>query len=406
MQTFLVDNNKIYSYNDLILDLNNCSSYIPMFKADSLYDYFKNLINALSLDKPLILIDSDLTEKEISTMNLGKINQNVKTENLQFQNIDELINKVLTSKSQITIFTSGTTGQPKKVVHSVQTLTRSVRKADKYKNQDWLFAYNPTHMAGLQVFFQAFSNANALINVFNKDRNFIFEAIKKYNITHISATPTFYRLLLPADRTFDCVQRVTLGGEKSTTVLYKNIHKLFPNAKLNNIYASTEAGSLFAAKDENFQIPENIKDKVRISEDNELLIHKSLLGTSDSFVYQGDYYNTNDVVEWVDKDKGLFRFVSRKNELINVGGYKINPNEVEEAIYQIPGIKQVVVYGKSNSILGNILCADICLYKGVELTELKIRQDLSNKLQDFKIPRRIKFLDSFKLTRTGKIKRL
>lgn len=405
MQTFLIDNDKVYSYEDLLSDINNSDSYIPMFRTSSLYEYFKNLILALSEDKPLILIDSDITDKELEAMGLNNVNQSTKTETLQLENSEELINKVLYSKSEITIFTSGTTGQPKKVVHSIGTLTRSVRKADKYKGQNWLFAYNPTHMAGLQVFFQAFSNENTLINVFNKNRTFIFNAIEKYNATHISATPTFYRLLLPADREFNSVQRVTLGGEKSSSELYTNIQKLFPNAKLNNIYASTEAGSLFAAKGENFQIPESIKDKFIISEENELLIHKSLLGKSDSFTYSGEYYNTNDIVEWVDKEKGLFRFISRKNELINVGGYKVNPNEVEETMYQIPEIEQVVVYGKSNSVLGNILCADVCLHKGAELTELQIRQYLTDKLQDFKIPRRVKFVDSFKLTRTGKIKR-
>lgn len=405
MQTFLIDNDKVYSYEDLLSDINNSDSYIPMFRTSSLYEYFKNLILALSEDKPLILIDSDITDKELEAMGLNNVNQSTKTETLQLENSEELINKVLYSKSEITIFTSGTTGQPKKVVHSIGTLTRSVRKADKYKGQNWLFAYNPTHMAGLQVFFQAFSNENTLINVFNKNRTFIFNAIEKYNATHISATPTFYRLLLPADREFNSVQRVTLGGEKSSSELYTNIQKLFPNAKLNNIYASTEAGSLFAAKGENFQIPESIKDKFIISEENELLIHKSLLGKSDSFTYSGEYYNTNDIVEWVDKEKGLFRFISRKNELINVGGYKVNPNEVEETMYQIPEIEQVVVYGKSNSVLGNILCADICLHKGATLTEVQIRQYLTGKLQDFKIPRRVKFVDSFKLTRTGKIKR-
>lgn len=405
MQTFLIDNDNIYSYENLLSDINNSNSYIPMFRTNSLYEYFKNLIFALSQNQPLILIDSDITDKELEIMGLKDVNISTKTKGIQLGSSEELINKVIESKSEITIFTSGTTGQPKKVIHSIETLTRSVRKADKYKNQNWLFAYNPTHMAGLQVFFQAFSNENTLINVFNKNRTFIFDVIEKYNATHISATPTFYRLLLPADKEFNNVQRVTLGGEKSSSELYRNIQKLFPNAKLNNIYASTEAGSLFAAKGENFQIPENIKDKFIINEENELLIHKSLLGKSDSFTFSGEYYNTNDIVEWIDKEKGLFRFISRKNELINVGGYKVNPNEVEEAIYQIPGIEQVVVYGKSNSILGSILCADVCLYEGIELTELQIRQFLTGKLQDFKIPRRIKFVDSFKLTRTGKIKR-
>ena len=76
------------------------------------------------------------------------------------------------------MFTSGTTGQPKKVVHSIQTLTRSVRRGEKYNNQIWAYAYNPTHMAGLQVFFQAFENLNTLINVFNRTRSEIFNLIK------------------------------------------------------------------------------------------------------------------------------------------------------------------------------------------------------------------------------------
>lgn len=405
MNNFIIDNNEVYSYSNLLNEINETKSYIPIFKTNSLYNLYLNLIRGLVYNKALILIDSDISNDELQDLGVDKINQSEHISGLSFSNIDELVTAVFKSTSDITIFTSGTTGQPKKVIHSIQTLTRNVRQAAKYENQNWLFAYNPTHMAGLQVFFQAFANKNLLVNVFNKSRDFVFCMIAENKITHISATPTFYRLLLPADKVFKDVQRVTLGGEKSGNKLHEQINILFPNAKINNIYASTEAGSLFAAKGENFQIPENIKDKFIISDDNELLIHKSLLGTSDSFVYNGDYYNTNDIVEWVDKEKGLFKFISRKNELINVGGYKVNPNEVEETIYQIPGIEQVVVYGKSNSVLGNILCADVCLYEGVELTELKIRQYLSDKLQDFKIPRRIKFVDSFKLTRTGKIKR-
>lgn len=108
----------------------------------------------------------------------------------------------------------------------------------------------------------------------------------------------------------------------------------------------------------------------------------------------------------MDKEKGLFRFKSRKNELINVGGYKVNPEETENALLAIVGISQALVYGKANSVLGNILCADIKIEAGSSLTELEIRNQLKSNLQDFKIPRRIKFVESFALTRTGKMKRL
>lgn len=115
---------------------------------------------------------------------------------------------------------------------------------------------------------------------------------------------------------------MTLGGEKSDKKLYDSIEKIFPNAKINNVYASTEAGTLFAAKGDCFQIPVAICDKFLIQEE-ELLIHKSLLGQSESFKFDGDYYHSGDLIEWVDETTGLFRFKSRKNELINVGAIRL-----------------------------------------------------------------------------------
>ena len=316
----------------------------------------------------------------------------------------DLINAIHDSRSEITIFTSGTTGQPKKVIHSVMTLTRTVRIAERYKDKIWAFAYNPTHMAGLQVFFQALSNCNTLINVFNASRTDIYNAIKEWRITHISATPTFYRLLLPVESSYVSVERVTLGGEKSDNHLYLSIKQIFPSAKINNIYASTEAGSLFAAKGEYFHLSIDLCDRVKVVDD-ELLLHKSLLGKSDDFSFSDGYYHTGDIIEWINQEERLFKFKSRKNELINVGGYKVNPGEVENVILRMNGIQQALVYGKTNSVLGNILCAEIKIEPNVNLTELEIRQYLSGMLQDFKIPRKIKFVESFSMTRSGKLKR-
>ena len=104
----------------------------------------------------LILIDSDMSEEEITGLAIGKVNESVEIKKEDLLNIEELLLAVRSSRSEITIFTSGTTGQPKKVIHTVSSLTRSVRCNAKYEKQIWLFAYNPTHMAGLQVFFQAF----------------------------------------------------------------------------------------------------------------------------------------------------------------------------------------------------------------------------------------------------------
>lgn len=404
MAVFLHNGEKSYSYEQLVEHINQHSSYCPLLKTNDLFTYFENLVKAIATNSPLVLLDSDLNPSEVVGVDELMINQEIGIPNCQFANINEVISAVQNSMAEITIFTSGTTGQPKKVVHSVGTLTRSVRTGDKYRGQIWAYAYNPTHMAGLQVFFQAFENQNTLINVFNMQRSEVYAKIAEYGITHISATPTFYRLLLPVEQSYQTVQRVTLGGEKSDEHLYESIRKIFPIAKINNVYASTEAGTLFAAKGECFQIPILIRDKFQVVED-ELLIHKSLLGRSESFQFDGDYYHSGDLIEWVNREEGLFRFKSRKNELINVGGYKVNPGEVEDAINAYPGVRQSLVYGKANSILGNVLIAEVQLEDGVAVNDLAIRQALQEQLQDFKIPRKIHFVETFSLTRTGKLKR-
>lgn len=401
---FLSDKGKDYSYEYLLNSLNEGNTYCPYYRTSDVYSYFVNLLKALVSNQPLVLLDSDINSSEIDGLDESIINKEDSIPSLSLLNVDEVVALVKSSKSEITIFTSGTTGQPKKVVHSISSLTRSVRIGERYRNQIWAYAYNPTHMAGLQVFFQAFENQNTLINVFNMPREYVYEQIQNKAITHISATPTFYRLLLPYEKEYESVVRVTLGGEKSDQHLYDSIIKIFPNAKINNVYASTEAGSLFAAKGNCFQVPESIKDKIKVKDD-ELLIHKSLLGKSDSFTFTDDFYHSGDLIEWVDESAGLFRFKSRKNELVNVGGYKVNPGEVEDAIMDIEGVKQATVYGRANSILGNVLCADVVLEPNSDLKELDIKTHLHSLLQDFKVPRRIKFVDEISLTRTGKKKR-
>lgn len=404
MADFLIDGDKSFGYAELLTAVNQGNTYSPLLKTHELFTYFSNLVKAMANNAPLVLLDSDLNPNELDGVDEMEINTTRALVLKKFESIEEVIAAVHESTSRTTIFTSGTTGQPKKVVHTVSTLTRSVRRGENYAGQIWAYAYNPTHMAGLQVFFQAFENQSTLVNVFNRSRAEVYKYIGEYSITHISATPTFYRLLLPYEKELTTVKRVTLGGEKSDQHLYDVIHKIFPLAKINNVYASTEAGSLFAAKGDSFQIPETIRDKFRVVED-ELLIHRSLLGQSDSFTFDGDYYHSGDLIEWVDQQEGIFRFKSRKNELINVGGYKVNPGEVEVVINAIEGIRQSLVYGKANSVLGNILCAEVQLEDGCTITELDIRRQLNSRLQDFKIPRRIRFVDFFSLTRTGKLKR-
>ena len=222
--------------------------------------------------------------------------------------------------------------------------------------------------------------------------------------TFLKNSPTFYRLLLPTDNICNSVCNITSGGEKfdsSTATLLKAV---FPNARITNVYASTEAGSLFASDGDLFFLKSDIKDLIMI-QDNELLLHKSLMGASESLrLIDNTWYASGDIIDVISTEPLQFRFLSRKNEMINVGGYKVNPHEIEDELRKIDGITEVRVYSKPNSILGNIIIAEV-VKSNASVTEPEIRILLQSKLQEYKIPRIFKFVDTIQTTRTGKIQR-
>jgi len=397
----------VKTYSDLFQDISLIVSYTPYCKSFSFYEVFKHIIHSLVLGKEIILLDADFSNEEIVKLT-GDISVTDMHESINpcvLSGFDDFKRFVEENKKRwkITIFTSGTTGLPKKVSHSFDSITRSVKTDKKHLDDIWGFAYNPTHMAGLQVFFQAFLNHNTIIRLFRLEREIFFQALKKYNFTHLSATPTFYRLLLPVEQSFNSLQRLTSGGEKFDPHTLEQLKTMFPSAKITNVYASTEAGTLFASDGEIFRVKDELTHLVRIRQ-GLLFVHKRLIGLFDNQQMEGEWYSTGDLVDIVSEDPLTFRFISRSNEMINVGGYKVNPIEIEEAIRNLDGVKDVFVYGKSNRILGGIVCCDI-IKKTDSLTELKIRESLKSQLQEFKIPRVITFVDKLEITRTGKMDR-
>jgi acyl-coenzyme A synthetase/AMP-(fatty) acid ligase len=209
-------------------------------------------------------------------------------------------------------------------------------------------------------------------------------------------------MLLPEKAIHPSVCVVTSGGEKYDSNLADSLKTVFPNASFKNIYASTEAGSLLASDGNYFRIPQKWMNLIKI-QDDELIIHKSLLG--DPNITAGEWYLTGDVVRYLDKDAGLFEFISRKNEMINIGGYKVNPVEVEQELRFIDGIMQSRVYAKRNSVLGNILCCEIIVSQSY-VDETYVRNQLARTLQEYKIPRIVKITDMISVGRTGKTSRL
>lgn len=407
---FLVYIDREYTYQNLVTDLNkkNCYSPFVYIENNKPYEIFLAIIHSLIHDYSIEVLDGDFSDSELEEIGFdAKLFSNSRKVKEEVKIIDfvHLISIILANKYwHLTLYTSGTTGRPKKVSHNLKTLTRNVKRNYNFKDNIWAFAYNPTHMAGLQVFFQAFMNQNTLIYTFSGQQKDLANFIEKYQITNISATSTYYRNVVPylKDKVFKSMKGITFGGEKYDASIEKIIKEIFPNAKLRNIYASTEAGSLFVANGDVFEVLEPIRRLVRINGSNELLIHNSLLGNSDSFSIEDDWFKTGDLVERVDDYR--FRFTSRKSDLINVGGYKVNPIEVESILIKVPGVIDLLVKPKENRVTGQILVVDVVKDGSFDDMELKksIKKFAAIQLQDWKIPRIIKFIDEIPRTRTGK----
>lgn len=404
---FFVDSNSNVKVNwsDLILDLNKVKTYNQFCIDSDYYSIIKNIIISLLYEKPIILLDSDFSDDELNSLiglSRDKLVEFDKYLNnsLHIEDQADLLHKLnkVGANWSITLFTSGTTGLPKKVTHTFESISRFVKISTLNFRSVWGLAFNPTHMAGVQVFFQAVLNGNAMVRLFGLGNELIHSLISEYEITNISATPTFYRMLLPTECIHPNVVRITTGGEIFDDSIRYKLSNLFPNAKVVNVYALTEAGSVLASDGDCFSIKLKYDSFVKVA-DNEILIHKNLMGQN--FEFSGEWYKTGDIVEILSENPLTFKFTHRKNEMINVGGYKVNPKEIEEVILSIPSVKEVKVYAKKNSVLGNIVVADVVRLDD-SLDEYIIRLYLKERLQEFKIPRFIKFVDKVIVSRTGK----
>jgi acyl-coenzyme A synthetase/AMP-(fatty) acid ligase len=364
------------------------------------------LLSALLLNAELTLLDFDtLSTDSRSPLAPGPelIGGREALAGRAYGSVMEMIEAAYRSdRFRLTLFTSGSTGLPKRVTHSLPSLIRMLRVGDRHADDVWGLAYSPTHIAGVQVVLQAFFNGNPLIQLFGRDRLAVIAWIQAFGVTHVSATPSFYRLLFPVDHALAGVRAVTLGGERSDMELIGRLRSLFPAARIRNLYASTEAGSLLATDGDAFEIPDALKNLIRIS-DGQLEVHASLLGEFDSEGGGGAWYRTGDVVEEVSSDPIRFRILSRDRDWVNVGGLKVNPGEVEIALLACPGVREARVYGRRNSVVGYILCAEVVADHG--FSETAARAWLADRLQPAKIPRMIKTVAEIARTRTGKVLR-
>src|SRR5690606_5037761 len=107
----------------------------------------------------------------------------------------------------------------------------------------------------------------------------------------------------------------------------------------------------------------------------------------------------------LDEDGYLF-ITGRLKEIINRGGEKISPREVDEALLDHPEVQQAVVFGMPHAKLGEEIAAAVVLSEGAAVTEKELRAFVAERLADFKTPRKIVILDEIPKGPTGKIQRI
>lgn len=378
-------------------------------RPDSPFSAFVEVIRALSTGSELTLFDSALGPNGIAQLGYQEAAINRPTGPAGkgptgFEQLRRLVGP--DCRARFHLFTSGSTGLPKRVSHSLETLGRGVKVSARHAGDVWALAFNPTHIAGLQVFLQTIANANTLVDVTRANREVTLTALRTHAVTRIAATPSFYRLLLPIEEPLPLVRSVTLGGEPADAALLRRLAVPFPNARRHNIYALTEAGTLLDTDGELFSIPSSLAGRIVIRS-SRLLVHESLLGgfVGGDGVVEG-WYDTGDLAEIVSESPLQFRLTARERVWINVGGAKVDPHEVEAVLEEIPAVKKALVYGRRNSVLGQIVCAEILAQSpGLVPSEGELRGFVESRLAPHKVPRFIKMVDQLSQTRTGKLLR-
>lgn len=346
------------------------------------------------------------------------------------------------SNRPIQIATSGSSGQVKQVRHSMASLIRGIKLESSHRRDIWGWAYPADHLAGIQVLFQALLNHNPLVCLYQQSPNAIHQAIDRYAITHFSCTPTLLRMLLTERRVHPALLRLTSGGEKLDSNLIQSIGQMFPQARVTNIYAATETGTLLVSHDDCFSVPPDLRDKIRVRE-GELWLHRSLklpdfqrnprsqpesgpaasnqgrspsrsdltpenpsAEPADDLAEIDSFWATGDLVEICAEDPLAIRFVGRRHEWFNVAGFRVDPTRLEWIAASHPAIAQSRFYPIPNSITENLIGCELVLTADAgEFDPNAWKQWFGQQVQRQEIPRFVQIVDRISTTESGKVRR-
>jgi long-chain acyl-CoA synthetase len=296
----------------------------------------------------------------------------------------------------LVLFSSGSTGAPKAAVHDLERLLRKyqVRKR-RFRTIVFL---QLDHIGGVNTLFYSLSNGGAIIVPADRSPDGVCRAIDLHRAELLPTSPTFLNLLLLSGATrrhdLTSLQVITYGTEPMPASTLAAVATAFPYVKLQQTYGLTEVGILRSeSRDANSlwvrvggegYETKVVEGRLWIRAESAML---GYLNAPSPFSADG-FLDTGDLVE---QDGDWLRILGRKSDVINVGGSKVHPAEVESVLLTLEGVEDVSVKGEAHPLTGQIVSASVRLTVDEPLPVFKARMRLwcRDRLEAYKIPARV-----------------
>ena len=317
---------------------------------------------------------------------------------------------------------TSTTGVPKMVIHDLASLAAAIKVQSPADGAAvWGTFYDIRRYGGLQIFLRAVrGDASLVLSSATEPINEHLVRLARHGVTHLSGTPSQWRraLMSSALRTI-ALRYARLSGEIADQAILDTLRAAFPQATVGHAYASTEAGVGFDVNDGLAGFPADYVGTIRNGVEMKVSggslrirsqgIASGYVGAPQTLVDAEGFLDTGDMVE---RRSDRYHFAGRKDGIINIGGLKVHPEEIERTINQHPQVSMSLVRAKQNPITGSILVADVALKSEQQVTaeqQVELKEVILNlcrqSLPLHKVPAAISFVPTLKITATGKLSR-
>lgn len=312
----------------------------------------------------------------------------------------------------LVLLSSGSTGTPKVILHDLDALV--AQKLEKrprrhLKPLNILMVLMFDHIGGINSLLSTLLVGGTAVLPHQRVPDEICGLIEEHRILVLPASPTFLNLIMVGDyhRKYDLssLRLITYGTEPMSEELLRRVNRCFPGVRLLQTFGTSETGIAATTSESSSSTYFKISDanvQYRIV-DGELQLKSrtqflGYLNHADDSLTEDRWFRTGDLVE--ETADGYLRIRGRAKEVINVGGEKLLPLELESILLGSPLIEDCMVYGRPNAITGQTVCADI-KPKGA-LTRAEIRKHvvefLTGRVEPFKIPSKITVVDTVEIS--------